>query len=197
MYIDAITERFNVSDNAVAWVPHLWAAHLSWVAHLFRGGGLNLYVLRSNAHRDGLSTVLPQIHRHGLREGKASNTPDKAHRAAIAFQTPIEKVHQRRAHEPRDKRIGRPVVDLQRIAALLYDSLPENHHAVSQGHGLFLVVRHVHHGRPQFAVQVFEFRPHLNPQPGVEIGERFIEEEDPGFADDRSPDGDPLPFAAR
>ncbi|MGV8195934.1 ABC transporter ATP-binding protein, partial [Pseudomonas aeruginosa] len=42
---------------------------------------------------------------------------------------------------------------------------------------LDLVVGHVDHGRRQFLVQPRQFQAHLHAQGGVEVGQRFVEEE--------------------
>src|SRR5690625_3585234 len=47
-----------------------------------------------------------------------------------------------------------------------------------QGHRLPLVVGNEHHGGIELLVNAFEFRPHLQAQPGVEVGQGLIEEKD-------------------
>ena len=46
-------------------------------------------------------------------------------------------------------------------------------------------------------MQLLELDPHLDPQFGVEVGERLVEQEDLRVADDRAPQCDALALAAR
>ena len=77
------------------------------------------------------------------------------------------------------------------IAALQHDDL------VGHGHGLDLVVGDVDHGRGELLVQPGKLDPHLHAQGGIEVGERLVEQEDLGLADDGAADRDPLALAAR
>ncbi len=45
-------------------------------------------------------------------------------------------------------------------------------------------------------MQLRDFRPHLHPHLGVEIGERLVEEENFRLPNDRASDRDPLPLPA-
>jgi hypothetical protein len=46
-------------------------------------------------------------------------------------------------------------------------------------------------------VQRLKLDPHLHAQLGVQVRQRFVEQEDLGVLDDGPPDGDPLALAAR
>ena len=63
-------------------------------------------------------------------------------------------------------------------------------------HRLDLVVRDVDHRRLQPLMQFGDLGPHLHPHLGVEIRERFVEEENLRLADNRAADRDPLALAA-
>ena len=108
-----------------------------------------------------------------------------------------EEVHRRASHEPRDERVGRPVVDVVRGADLL--DLAVRHHAdpVTQRHRLHLVVGHVDRGHRQLAVQALEVPAYLGPQLRVEVGQRLVEQERLGPAYERTTHGHPLPLATR
>ncbi|CEI76402.1 Phenol hydroxylase [Pseudomonas aeruginosa] len=107
-----------------------------------------------------------------------------------------QEAHLRRAEEAGDEQVGRMVVKLQRRADLLDAPAVEHHDLVRQGHRLDLVVGHVDHGRRQFLVQPRQFQAHLHAQGGVEVGQRFVEEEYLRVAHDRPADRHPLPLAA-
>ena len=63
-------------------------------------------------------------------------------------------------------------------------------------HGLDLVVGDVNHRRLKPLMEPRDFGPHLDPHLGVEVRERFVEEENLRLADDRAPDCDSLPLTA-
>ncbi len=74
----------------------------------------------------------------------------------------------------------------------MHDKDPAGH-----GHGLHLVVGDVDDGRPQATVELADLGPHGNPQLGVQVGERLVEQKHLGLADDRPSDRDALPLPAR
>ena len=88
-------------------------------------------------------------------------------------------------------------VELERLAHLLDPAVLHDHHAVAQRHGLDLVVGDVDRGRLQPVVQLLELDAHLHAQLGVEVGQRLVEEEHLGMADDGAAHRHPLPLAAR
>jgi hypothetical protein len=60
-----------------------------------------------------------------------------------------------------------------------------------------MVMGHVDHRGLELLVQFGDFEAHVDPQSGVEVGERFVEEEGFGFAHDGAADGDALTLATR
>ncbi len=89
------------------------------------------------------------------------------------------------------------VVQLQRRADLFHHAALQHHDLIGHGHRLDLIVGHVNHGGVEIAVHPGDLDAHLHPQRRVEIGERFVEQEHLGVADDGAADGDPLALAAR
>ena len=73
----------------------------------------------------------------------------------------------------------------------------KNNDLVSEGHGLDLVVGDVDHCCPDFFVQPGNFDTHLDPQLGVEIGKRFVEQKYIWTANDGASDSNPLTLASR
>ena len=49
----------------------------------------------------------------------------------------------------------------------------------------------------QFVVQLGQFQPHLDPQQGVKVGQRFVKQEHLGVADQGAANGDALALTAR
>ena len=88
------------------------------------------------------------------------------------------------------------VEDVLRRADLLDEAVLHDYDAVAQGHGLGLVVRDVDEGSVDALTQLDDLRTHLVAQLGVQVGERFVHQEDLGAADDGAADGDALPLAA-
>ena len=68
---------------------------------------------------------------------------------------------------------------------------------LAHAQGLELVGRGVEHGHAELAVQPLELGAGVVAQLGVEVGQRLVEQEQLGPADQRPADGDPLLLAAR
>ena len=56
---------------------------------------------------------------------------------------------------------------------------------------------HVQRGHPEVALDPGDLRAHLDPELGVEVGQRLVHEERLGLADDGPPHGHPLALSAR
>ena len=104
------------------------------------------------------------------------------HVRAVALRG--DQVHRRRADETGDENARRPGIHLERRADLLRAAGVHDDHAVREGHGLDLVVRDEEAGGAQPAVQRLQLGAHLYAQLRVEVGERLVEEEHGGLADD-------------
>ena len=97
----------------------------------------------------------------------------------------------------RDELVVRAVVQIQRCADLLDLAVAQHHDAMRERHGLDLVVSHVDRGSVELTVQLRDFHPRLPAQRGVEIGQRLVEQEHLGRADDRPADRHALALPAR
>ena len=106
-------------------------------------------------------------------------------------------IHLRCADELRHKLVGRVVVQLQRCAHLFDLAIAQHHHAVGQGHGLDLVVRHIDGGCAQVAVQLGDLDPGLAPQGRIEVGQRLVKQEHFGRAHDGAANRHALALATR
>ena len=110
---------------------------------------------------------------------------------------PFDDVHRRRPDELRDEQVARMVVQVERRADLLDAPIVHDDDAVGHGHRLDLIVRHVHGGRLQPLVQRLDLGAHRDPQLGVEVRQRLVEQEHLRVAHDRATHRDALPLAAR
>ena len=107
-----------------------------------------------------------------------------------------QQVHGRRADEAGHEEVGRVAVQRVRLRDLLHDAVVEDGHALAHRHGLHLVVRHVHGGDAQARLQVRQLRAGLDPELGVQVGERLIHEEDLRVPHDGAAHGHALALAA-
>jgi len=108
-----------------------------------------------------------------------------------------EEIHGGRADETGDEFVDGVVVHVERRADLLDFAVLHDNDFVAHGHGLDLVVGDVDHGGLEAIVQLDELGAHLDAELGVEVGERFVEEEYFGIAHDGAADRDALALAAR
>jgi hypothetical protein len=122
--------------------------------------------------------------------------PPKATVRPSRVDLAVEEVHGGRADELGDEEGGGAAVDLEGGADLLDDAGIEDHEAVAQGHGFHLVVGDEDAGGFQAVLQLADFVAHLDAELGVEVGERLVEEEGLGLADDGPAHGDALALAA-
>ena len=100
-------------------------------------------------------------------------------------------------HELGDEWCCRRAVDILRPCYLL--ELAGAHHGDTVGHGerFFLVVRDVDGRDPELLLELADLGAHLHAQLGVEVGERFVEQQDLGLDHQAAGDGDALELAAR
>src|SRR5215472_13413015 len=85
-----------------------------------------------------------------------------------------------------------------RTAGVRAKTAPVAHdgNAASQRHRHGLIVGDEHCRGAQICLQPGQLNAHLDPEFGVQVGERLIHEEGLGIAYDRAPYGDALPLAA-
>ena len=89
------------------------------------------------------------------------------------------------------------VVDVLRGADLFHHALVEDRHPVAHGQRLVLVVGDVDRGDAELALQVLELLPQLVPELGVQVGQRFVQQQDLGLQDQCPGDGHALLLARR
>jgi len=116
--------------------------------------------------------------------------------AAVLRHAPFQQVHRGRAHEIRDEQVRRRVVDLARATHLLHLAVFQHGDAGRQGHGLDLVMGDIDRRRAGLLVQALDLDPHVDPELGVEVRERLIEEKYARLAHQSAAHGDALALAA-
>jgi hypothetical protein len=116
--------------------------------------------------------------------------------AALLPHGRLQEVHGRAADETGDEAVAREIVELERRPHLLDAAPAHDHDGRAHGHGLDLVVGHVDHGGLEPLVELLQLGPHFNPQLGVQVGERLVEEENLRLAHDGPAESDALPLAA-
>lgn len=134
------------------------------------------------------------VHRQG--QWVAAGQFDGDHLGAGGDGAHLDEVHLRRAEEAGDEAVLRVVIKVQRLADLGDLAGVEYDDLVGQGHGFDLVVGHVDHGGADALMQTGDLDAHLHAKEGVEVRQRFVEEEDLRLADHGAADGDALALAA-
>jgi len=87
-----------------------------------------------------------------------------------------QQVHRGAADEPGHKQVGKAVIDLARGADLFHPACVQHYDPVGQGHRLDLVMGDKDHLGLQFLMQPRDLATHLDPQRGVQIRQRTVEQ---------------------
>ena len=98
--------------------------------------------------------------------------------------------------KPGHKNVLWLAVESQGIGNLHDVAVAHHANAVAHGHGLHLIVGHIHHRSGQLGVQSRDLRTHVHPHLRVQIGKRLVKEEYFGIPHDRSPEGHSLALAS-
>ena len=161
-------------------------------------------VFRSDAQNGRSLKPIPvglQIHGFQIRFGQGQRPLRQVFSLHLPqpvpdMQVAIQEVHVGTAQKAGHKQVPRPVVYLQRRPYLLYLPLMHDHHPITERHGLGLIMRDIEHRSLHPREEQFQFGPHLDAQFGVQVAERFVQQERLGVAGDRPSQRDPLPLAA-
>ena len=111
--------------------------------------------------------------------------------------TGVDDVHGRGADEGRDEEVGRVVIDVNRGADLLDVTPLHDDDAARHGHSFGLVVGDVDGRRAERFVEFDDFGTHLDTEFRVEVGQRFVHQEDFRVTDDGTAEGDTLTLTTR
>jgi hypothetical protein len=120
----------------------------------------------------------------------AEAEPRKHQTGSAAFD--VDHVHGRRADEFGYEPRGGTMTDLVWGADLLDASFVENEDTIGKRHRLQLIMRHVDDGLAAVTVKRPELETKRDAKSGVEIGERFIQHEQPRMVGNGAADGDAL-----
>ena len=107
----------------------------------------------------------------------------------------LKEVHRQPPKEGSDEAIRRIAVDASGRIVLLQPAIREHQHPVAHRERVVLVVGDVNKGGAKDVVKASQLLPHRDPQVGVQVAQRFIQQEDPRFADDGAAERNPLPLA--
>src|SRR6266568_8349693 len=108
----------------------------------------------------------------------------------------LSQIHGRGTEKSGDESVGGIVIDFGGSAELAHDALIEHHDAVAHGHGFDLIVRDVDGGGADATVKALELLARGSAELGVEVGERFVKEEDGRLAHDGAGQSHTLPLTA-
>ena len=147
----------------------------------------NAQVVRSHAERDVAAPVCL------TRDGK----PDPAEGHEVALPRCLHQIHLRGADERRDIDGLRLREDFARSANLDDAAVVEHRDAIGKRHRFFLVVRDVHRGRAECALQRVQLDSRLEPQLRIEVRQRLVEKEETWLSNDGAGEGASLLLAAR
>ena len=114
----------------------------------------------------------------------------------VVLEATCEQVHRRVADEPRDKRVGGPIIELIGRSKLLQFAHRKHCDAVGHRQGLSLVVGHQDAGHAQALLQAPDLSAGLQPDLRVQVGERLVQQQHLRFLDQRTRQRRPLLLAA-
>src|SRR5690554_876631 len=210
--VNAVVAHFNGFTN----LQRISCGFVDWAAHHDRGvtmtpvyqlfGAQNLdhfdfnrdarrvqpHVFRSNAQD---AFLVLQFGRHQAAGHVEADALVVAY-ATQGIDPHRNEVHRRGTDEGGHEGRGWFLEDLGRGADLLGHAGVHDDHALRERHRLDLVVRDVETGGAQAAMQFLDFKTHLHPQLGIQVGERFVEQEDLRFAHDGPTHRHPLTLPA-
>ena len=98
--------------------------------------------------------------------------------------------------KPATNTLRGPVVEVERAVDLLQHPVVQDGDPIAHRHRLDLVVGDIDRGHAQPALQRRDLGAGLNPQLGVEVGQRLVHAEHLRLAHDRPAHRDPLALAA-
>ena len=132
----------------------------------------------------------------GSRPGPPRDVRERRGDGCTVTPLRLREVHLRRAYHLSDVRVHRVFVELVRGARLNDAPVAEHPDALAHPERLQLVRRRVEHRRAELPVQPLELRAHVVAELGVEVGQRFVEEQQARAADEGAADRDPLLLAS-
>ena len=154
-----------------------------------------MQMLRPQSYRDRHIRVRLEA-RGRQRKPRAVAEDDGATLGAV-FHAARNKVHRRGADKARDEQRRRLIVDILGRTDLLDAAVMHQHNPIGQRHRFHLIVRDINRGGAHALAQLLDLGAHLHAEPRIEVGQRLVEQEHLGLADDCTPHRHALPLAAR
>ena len=96
--------------------------------------------------------ALSQLQSRAIRDAQPNRSRDEAQAFMIALDSPLQKMHRRRAEEGRDESVRGRIVNFQRRANLLQFACRENGDAMAEQQRVVLIVRDAERRRRPAAV---------------------------------------------
>ena len=90
---------------------------------------------------------------------------------------PSQKIHGGRSDKAGNKTIVGITIKVERGTNLFDSTIAQHDNLIRQCHGFDLIMRHIDHGRAKLLVQRCDFHAHVDPQFGIQIRQRFVEQE--------------------
>ena len=102
------------------------------------------------------------------------------------FSAAVDEIRLRIADEIRNLEADWVGVNMDRGIDLFQNTIEENRDLCTHRQRFCLVMGNVNNSCAQILVQAFDFRAHVHPQFRIQIGKRFIEQEELRFRNDRT-----------
>ena len=128
----------------------------------------------------------------GLGQSEREAVTGKGRPPRLGAELALDEIHFRRADEVRDEHVRWVVVDVERPSDLLNPAVLHHRDAIAERHGLDLVVGDVDRAGAGGGVQLGDLLAHVHAHLGVQIAERFVEQEGVGVAHQRAAERHPL-----
>ena len=204
-HLECITEHLgcrNNDDNILAFCRNM---QMYGGAHHFGNIDLcgntlvsKLSVLRTDAEDDilRLDVILQEALFLILAELNLYATEFRKELVTLAGQMAIKHIHNGHADEACDEEVCRMIEDILRSADLLNITVTHDDNSVTEGHSFGLVMGDVNKRGIDTLAKLDNLSTHLVTELSIEVGERFVHEEDLRVTHDGTADGDTLSLAA-
>ena len=115
---------------------------------------------------------------------------------SFTIKLDVEEVHLGASDKACNKFIGRIVIQILGRIHLLHNAVLHNDNAAGHRHGFSLVVSNINEGCLQSLMQLGDLSTHGNTQLGVQVGQRFVKQENFGLTNDCAAESNTLALTA-
>ncbi len=145
-----------------------------------------------NAHQD----LLGELGTRDIWHGQAEYRVLKDREIIDHFGMARENVHRGTPHKTANQRGLGPIIDFLWGAELLLSAFAYHHDSVCHRHCLFEIMSCIHHRLIDLFLESFQFPGHLLTDLGIQVGQRLVEQQNPGATDQGPPNGHSSQFSA-